>query len=169
MVATDKDSGANGEIIYSISSVNQEELTTTVYVVATDGGSPQSQQTQTTVTFTFQSRCNLQEYYIDPMSGQLSGDLLCRVEITAPTTAVVLHDQIVLMCSVLKNADVEAQFIFSSNFFGTPQPLGRNVDGTNYVIRHSALSNTGRYNCKAISAIGSLQTLNGVTITVIGK
>ena len=169
MVATDEDSGANGEITYSITSVNQEELTTTIYVAATDTGSPQSRRTQTTVTITFQSRCDLQQYYMDPTSGQLSGDLLCRVEITAPTTAVILRDQIVLMCSILKNVDVEAQFIFSSNFIGTSQPLGSNVDRTDYVMRHSALSNAGRYGCKATSAIGSLQTLNGVTVTVIGK
>ena len=169
MVATDEDSGTNGEVTYSIVSVRKEELRTIINIAATDGGIPQSQTTQTNVTITFQSRCDLQEYYIDPTSGRLTGDLLCSVNIVAPTTAVVRGNEIQLRCSVLKNSDVEALFIFNDNFLSTSRTLRENVDTTAYTVHNSTVNNAGRYNCKAVSTIGSLQTINGVTVTVIGK
>jgi hypothetical protein len=166
--ATDRDIGANGQVVYSITgSPVKSQNETTFTVTAADQGEPTSLSNTTIITVGFESYCELQEYSIDSSSGQITGIFLCRIVITPRLLAVSVGQDLTLQCNVLRNIDVQVQFIHNGSFVGSTDSLALGNNEVILISENVTFFDAGLYDCRATSTlIMGLQTELSSTVEI---
>lgn len=169
--ATDRDSGLNGVIVYEISDpiIDSDNNITILTVTATDRGFPSSLSTHTNVSIAFETSCSTQQYSIEPSTGYITVILLCRVTISPLSVVAALGQSFVLSCNVLRNIDINVQFLQNSSFVGSMETL---LIGSNQVMltrENVTFLDGGFYECRASSSvIIGLQTDAPSTVEIQG-
>ena len=155
ITASDQDTGANGQLSYSIAGSVQLGTQTLLTVVVTDGGSPPLSAT-VNVSVQFQSPCSIQAYTIDGSAGTITADLLCRVGLVPMETNVTVGGNATLYCNALGNVPLTYQFAHNDSFVTLPSTQAR------LGLREVGFVDGGTYSCKVTTQVGSLQSRAGV-------
>ena len=169
--ANDHDAGLNAQIVYEITSTNidLDNNVTVLTVTASDQGSPFSLSGQTNVSVTFESSCSLQEYAIGSSTGYITSILLCSVKISPVLVFTILGQSFELTCSVLRNADVQVQFLQNSSFVGSLQTLLLGSREITFTRENVTFLDGGIYDCRAtFFVITGLQTNVFSTVEIQG-
>ena len=171
VTATDRDNGHNGTIRYSLGQqVERNDREMDITVIASDVGTPK-QSSNTTLTVTFERRCLLQEYEIDPQSGQVTAFVLCGVEVRPNSLNVSLasSERVNFSCSVLHNSRMSYQWVHNGSLITLPTFFQeRSTYPVNYTITKARFDHAGEYACKATTRAGSLQTASS-SVKIQGK
>ena len=171
VTATDYDNGNNGTIRYSLGQQegrNDREMAITV--IASDLGTPQ-RSSNTILTVTFERSCLLQDYEIDPQSGQVTAFVLCGVEVQPSSLNVSLasSNRLNFSCSVLHNSRMSYQWVHNGSLITLPTIFPeRSTYPVNYTLTNARFEQAGEYACKATTRAGSLQTASS-SVKIRGK
>ena len=162
--ASDADSDLNGEITFSIDSIDDSiETEPVLTILATDGGvSPRS--ATATLTIAFESLCLLLEYSINSETGQVTVDALCQVEISPMEASVTFGESHEIFCAILRNGPPIYQWIQNGNAVTQPATLPQSEAMARFSITGAGFEDAGEYACKVTTAAGSLQTSSSLVI-----
>ena len=169
-MATDGDTGSNAEVRYSIADNGVERVSSTetrVIITANDGGATPL-TSYATLTVQFEKECLLQKYVIDPVSGEVSVKLLCSVEILPDNTEVVLGEDHIAYCRIVKNSPATYQWILNGSAIDLTASLSNNQQQATLNVQSVGFQDAGAYACKVTTEAGSLQT-STYTINILGK
>ena len=170
VTATDRDNGNNGTIRYSLGQQEGRNDRETITVIASDLGTPQ-RSSNTVLTVTFERSCLLQEYEIDPQSGQVTAFVLCGIEVQPSSLNVSLasSDRLNFSCSVLHNSRMSYQWVHNGSLITLPTFFPeRSTYPVNYTLTNARFEQAGEYACKATTRAGSLQTASS-SVKIRGK
>ena len=166
--ASDPDIGSNGAFQFSITEDQLPgDIETQLTVTATDMGVP-SRSSSINITVQFESPCALQEYSIGPDSGEITVELLCSVTVSPLAVSINLGGDERLFCNILRNIPTEYQWQQNDSFVTTVLPLPSNQPAGDLLIIGAQFHDAGEYECKAITDIGSLQSVNATVVSIQG-
>ena len=159
--ATDEDIGENGQILFSITQVEQMpgDTDTFLTVQAADNGT-EPMASNVTIQVQYQTPCTLQEYAIDPDSGLIMNRVLCSVSVEPPEVGVTLGGSQALFCNILRNVDVTFQWLQNGSFITSMILLPQSEPRGDLIIFGVDFRDAGQYVCRArtVLDIGSIQT-----------
>ena len=162
VLATDADSGPNGDIIYSYTTNRPNDSLTELTITASDQGTPVMSVTAI-LTYQFEVPCMLQEHTVNPSSGEVISQLLCEVSIEPPSNDLILGLDLQLMCVVLRNVEATFEFLHNGSLVTSAAPLAPSQDAGVFLINGSGFQDAGEYACKVTALpVGSLQSDNAV-------
>ena len=167
--ATDGDSGTNREIYYSIDDNSIERMSpveTRVTITARDGGATPLSST-VTLTVRFDEECLLQRYAIDRNSGRVTAIVLCSVEIVPENTEMVVGENHVAYCHIVRNSPARYQWILNGSAIDLTTTLSDQQQRATLVVTSVGFQDAGAYACKVTTDAGSLQT-STYTVNILG-
>ena len=167
--ATDSDAGSNRKIRYSIAENGIERVSSTetqVVITATDGGATPL-TSNATLTIQFDSECLLQRYTIDPDSGDVLAKLLCSVEIRPDNTDVILGEDHIANCHIVRNSPATYQWILNGSTVDLSASLSDQQQQATLNVQSVGFQDAGAYACKVTTEAGSLQT-STYTVNILG-
>ena len=171
VTAIDRDSGNNGTVRYSLGQqVERNGRQTIITIIASDMGTPE-QSNSATLTVTFERSCLLQEYEIDPLSGQVTAFVLCGIEIQPSLLNVSLasSSRANFNCSISHNSRMSYQWVHNGSLITLPTFFQeRSAYPVNYTLTNARFEQAGEYACKATTQAGSLQTASS-SVKIRGK
>ena len=165
--ASDSDTGRYGEVTYLIPENGIEHVSpneTRITVIARDGAVP-PQISSVTLIVKFDGECLLQNYKVDPTSGEVMAYVLCSIQIDPENTDVVMGNNHTAHCRILGNSAAKYQWLLNGNSIDLlpdkdqEAVLNVKVDG---------FQDGGEYACKVTTEAGSLQT-STYTVNILGK
>lgn len=163
--ATDRDSGKNSELNYSMEYIrypikNIGEVVG-MNITVSDLGDPQL-STIIMGRFDINGPCPIEKHTINATTGRLTSLLLCDVELLSTSTQVVSGDTVGLTCRYISNA---VKFIF--NFVRVNNASTTSAEQILNVTNITSV-NAGPYICQVISEFGVLNS-DIIYIFVQGK
>ena len=167
--ATDGDSGTNSDIYYYIDENGVERVSTTetrVTITARDGGDVPLTSTAT-LTVLFDDECLLQRYSINRLSGAVTVKVLCSVEIQPETTEMLMGENHVAYCHMVRNSPARYQWILNGSAIDLTATLSDEEQRATLVVQNVGFQDAGAYACKVTTDAGSLQT-SAYTVNILG-
>ena len=158
--AMDGDALNSGSFFFSLSA-DVDDLETIIELTVTDRGA-QPRSSNTTLTVIFERRCILQTYAINELSGLITADLLCSVEINPAEVAVTAGQTGRFSCEISRNSRVTYQWLLEGSQITIPDVLSQSESQAELLVRDFQREDVGSYACRASSAAGSLQTQESV-------
>lgn len=170
--ASDRDEGVNAEISFSVVRVDQDSVNgiSTVFVLASDNGSPSlSAETTVNVTFAFSETC-LQEYSIDSVTGNLMIEFLCSVAIEPEDQLVQVNSVYSLTCTLegfLRTGTV--RLLRNNVFNGDSIALLPGDTVVTFQDTSADFTDEGLYLCEVRSNVGSVVSPNPASVRIGGE
>ena len=167
--ASDDDPGHNGDVHYSIEENGIERLSLTetrITITARDrGDTPRT--SSATLTVHFDEECLLQKYTVTATSGVISARVLCSVEIRTENEDVVLGDDHIAYCHVVRNSPTLYQWLQNGSAIDLTAFLPDEDQEATLRVRNVGFQDGGAYACKITTEAGSLQT-STYTVKILG-
>ena len=168
--ASDSDTGINGEVSYSIEENGIEQVSETetrVTVTARDGADT-PQVSTAALTIRFDEECLLQKYTVNPMTGDVRADVLCSVEIQAENADVLMGNDHIAYCRIVRNSPARYQWLLNGSTIDLTQALPDEDQQAILSVERVGFQDAGTYACKVTTEAGSLQT-STYALNILGE
>lgn len=169
VAASDADIGLNAELVYSLSTITQipgDSVTEVTVQVSDSGTTPLV--TSEMVRFVFEEPCTLQQFVIDSISGQITADLVCSVEVIPSIADVTIGTDFLLLCPIVRNIPVEYSWLHNGTLIVGPIALNESSQTGQLLISSATFQDAGQYSCRIVSAIGSVLSM-AATVRIQGE